>query len=164
MQLVNLSYNFITPKFYMIIAFACVLNSCHEKKMKNTCYNQIDFIFCFKKSVPLIYKGGIIYQRFTFYRNEILCVDDTIKTKVTSLDVYFPDNYTSFSLNGNHQCKCVYTYEKYNNDFKSDTINTGTACGTLVDKNLWKIKIKIKEFNFEGIVSSNEKYNQFRIN
>jgi len=151
-------------KYYLVLAIAMVLSSCDDKIKKNKCLNHVEFIFTLRKSIPLIYVGGINYQKFSFYRNETLCLEDTTNMKITSLDIFFPNNYTSFSLNDSTKCKCIYTYKNFNNDFITDTVKTGVAEGILVDKDLWKVNIKIKEFNFQGIISSNEKYNGFCVN
>lgn len=159
----KLSPNFFRMKFYFALIIIFILSSCYDKTEKDNCLNQVEFFFILRKSIPLKYAGGINYQKFSFYRNEMPCLKDTLNSKITSLDIIIPDNYTSFSLKGKLKCKCVYTYKKSNNNFVSDSIQTGIAQGILVDKNLWKVVVKIKDFDFEGIISSNEKYNGFRV-
>lgn len=155
--------NFFRMKFYFTLTIIFILSSCYDKTEKDNCLNQVEFFFTLRKSIPLKYAEGINYQKFSFYRKDTSCLKDTLNSKITSLDIIIPDNYTSFSLKGKLKCKCVYTYKKSNNDFVSDTIQAGIAQGILVDKNLWKVVVKIKDFDFEGIISSNEKHNGFRV-
>jgi hypothetical protein len=154
---------FFRIEYYLVLVIAFALSSCYDKTEKDNCLNQVDFTYTLRKSIPLKYVGGINYKTFSFYKNETLCLKDTTNLKVTSLDITIPENDTSFLLNDKSKCICLYTYKNFNNDFVSDTIKTGIVQGILVDKSLWKVIIKVKDFDFEGIISSNEKNNGFRV-
>jgi hypothetical protein len=150
-------------RHYVLTLFLFLLCSCKEKKMRNIYVNEVEFVYAFHKSTPLKYVGGVNYQRFSFYRNEDLNFNYKTIKKTTSLDVIIPDNLKVFSLNDNSECKCIYTYKSSSNNFISDTIRSGIVKGVLIDKNLWDVVIKVKDFNFKGIISSDIKNNSFYI-
>lgn len=152
--------NIFRLKCYLVLAISFVLSSCYDKPEIDNCLNQVDFIYTLRKSIPLKNVGGINYITFSFYRNEAFLKD----TIVTSLDIIIPENNSSFLLKGKSKCTCLYTYKNVNNVFVCDTIKKGIVQGILVDKSLWKVVIKVKDFDFEGIISSNEKNNGFRVN
>jgi len=102
-------------------------------------------------------KGGVKIVSFNFYITE-LKESQEMRENVKSLVISIPKNKTRFTLNDKNIFECSYSYFSKKDGLKIEEVKFGKIEGEKIEEGLWKIKIKFKEFNFDGLVVQNRKY------
>ncbi|OOV17725.1 hypothetical protein [Flavobacterium sp. LM4] len=148
--------NHILLRGIALIIFLFFVNCTNHNELKKS--SKTEFTYYYEEPEVLMNKGGVKTISFLFFITELKRNQEVSREDVKSLIISIPENKIKFSLNDQNIWQCKYSYFLKKDGFKSEVVKHGRIEGEKIEEGIWKIKIKFKEFDFDGLVMQNKKH------